>query len=104
MISKEQDIKKATAAKIADKAYTGRAIELTDSDLAGKLKLGGKTLTPGEDFVIDKESYRNNVDKGTASVVLRGRGLMGGVKTLKFKIVQKPVNWNGAYTDGKFTK
>ena len=104
VISKEQDIKKATAAKIADKTYTGRAIELTDSDLAGKLKLGGKTLTPGEDFVIDKESYRNNVDKGTASVVLRGRGLMGGVKTLKFKIVQKPVNWNGAYTDGKFSK
>lgn len=104
VIAKDQDIKGASAAKIADKAYTGRAIELTDSDLAGRLKLGGKTLTPGEDFEIDEESYRNNVNTGEASVVIRGKGTMGGVKTLKFKIVQKPVNWNGAYTDGKFSR
>ena len=51
-----------------------------------------------------ESDQRNNVDTGEASVVIRGKGTMGGVKTLKFKIVQKPVNWNGAYTDGKFSR
>ena len=31
-------------------------------------------------------------------------GDCGGVKTLKFKIVQKKINWNGSYVNGKFVK
>ena len=42
--------------------------------------------------------------KGTASFVVRGTGDCGGVKTLKFKIVQKKINWNGSYVNGKFVK
>ena len=104
VIDNSQNVKSAKAAKIADQTYTGSAITLEDSDLTGKLTLGGKTLVPGTDFDIDEESYRNNVKKGTASFVVRGTGDCGGVKTLKFKIVQKKINWNGSYMDGKFVK
>lgn len=104
VIDKAQNIKSAKAAKIADQTYTGSEITLADSDLTGKLTLSGKTLVPGTDFDIDEGSYRNNMKKGTASFVVRGTGDCGGVKTLKFKIVQKKINWNGSYVNGKFVK
>ena len=104
VITKDQDIKNAKAAKIADQSYTGSPIVLTDEDLKGVLTLGGKTLVAGTDFEIDEQSFRSNIKKGTASFVVRGKDATGGVKTLKFKIVKKTIKWNGVYQDGGFTK
>ena len=52
-------------------------------------------LELGKDFII--LSYKNNVNKGTASALLRGIGEYGGVKTVSFKIGQRSIvdYWNG---------
>ena len=104
VITASQNIAKAKAAKIADQIYTGRAITLTEKDLENILTLNNKALVAGTDFEIDETSYLKNVKKGTATFVVKGIGDSGGVKTLKFKIVQKTIKWNGSYVDGKFTK
>ena len=89
-----------------DANFTGeaRAITLTEKDLENILTLNNKALVAGEDFEIDETSYLKNVKKVTATFVVKGIGDSGGVKTLKFKIVQKTIKWNGSYVDGKFTK
>ena len=102
VITASQNIAKAKAAKIADQIYTGRAITLTEKDLENILTLNNKALVAGTDFEIDETSYLKNVKKGTATFVVKGIGDSGGVKTLKFKIVQKTIKWNGSYVDGKF--
>ena len=52
-----------------------------------------RPLTYGVDFEI--AGYENNVNKGTAKVILRGIGKFGGEKTVTFKIGQRNVltNW-----------
>ena len=52
-----------------------------------------KYLIPGTDFEI--VSYSNNTKRGTAKVVLKGKGSYAGTKTLSFKIVQRKVNYAG---------
>ncbi|MCM1551341.1 MAG: InlB B-repeat-containing protein [Butyrivibrio sp.] len=87
---------KKCAIAIADRTYTGKAIEFNldnPQDRAAfqaKMTLdGGKTvdLTPGEDFEI--VSYSNNTVCGTARVVIKGTGGYGGSRTVKFKIVKQ---------------
>ena len=101
VIEKKQNIKSANVAKIAEQTYTGRKIILKEGDLAGKLSMNGALLA-SEDFEIDADSYNSNINQGTASCVVRGTGKYGGVKTLTFKIVKKPVKWIGAYRSGGF--
>lgn len=55
--------------------------------------MGGKPLTYGTDYTIVEGSYRNNIKKGTASVVVKGLGDYGGEKTLKFKIMTNPLKF-----------
>ncbi|MBQ0027374.1 MAG: InlB B-repeat-containing protein [Lachnospiraceae bacterium] len=78
------DISKATVAKIADRPYTGRQVRLKNSDF--KITLSGKPIT-ADDFEIVE--YYNNINKGTAKVTIRGKGLFTGTKTVTFKIVPK---------------
>jgi hypothetical protein len=40
----------------------------------------------------DIVGYSNNVNLGTATVVIRGKGEYGGTKNVTFKIVKKAVN------------
>ncbi len=61
--------------------YTGKAITLGKDDI--KVKIGKETLS-GSDY--DIVSYENNVLKGTATVVIRGKGNYGGIKNATFKI------------------
>lgn len=85
-----KDINKATADKIPDQVYNGSAKE-------PEVVLKG--LTKGTDYEI--LYYINNVEKGNASVVVRGIGAYSGTKILKFKIVASDVKnayvgaWNG---------
>jgi len=93
-----KDFTKIKAAAI-QKPYTGRKVILTEADFydeKGKSKItigSGKNkeyLEYGKDFTIVEGSYQNNIQKGTASVTLRGiseeEGLYGGTKIIKFKV------------------
>lgn len=74
--------------KIAPKEFTGRPVTLNKSDITVK---DGTTLLKGSDYEI--VSYKNNVKAGTATVVLRGVGDYGGMKTVKFRIGRKYLLW-----------
>ena len=59
-------------------AYTGSAI--TQKPVVA---VGGATLTEGTDYTI---AYRNNVDAGTATMIINGKGSYCGSKQVTFKI------------------
>ena len=81
------DIGKAKV-KIPTQTYTGKKIEPADQI---EVTLGGQNLAEGTDYEI--VSYSNNVNKGSASVILRGIGDCGGSKTVKFTIKGKGFLW-----------
>lgn len=90
-------------AVISDKTYTGSEIELTEADIVVTMKdgKGTKTLKPRNpsnpdeeyDYSIVPGSYTKNINKGTASVTIRGEGDYFGTKVVKFKIVNKSFKW-----------
>ncbi|MCR5268628.1 MAG: leucine-rich repeat domain-containing protein [Lachnospiraceae bacterium] len=84
-----QDISKLTAS-LDPMAYTGKAVKLGRGDI--RWKSGGK---PVDDvtFDFDESSYKNNVNKGKATVVVRGTGNYGGTKTITFTIGSKGILW-----------
>ena len=63
-------------------AWTGKAIR---PEVIVKAKVNGKTvtLTQGTDFTV---TYKNNVNKGTATVIVKGKGNFRGTVTKKFTI------------------
>ena len=73
----------ATVTAIADQTYTGSAIQP-----AVTVKDGSKTLVKGTDYTV---SYTNNINVGTATVTITGKGNYTGTKSSTFKIVQAPV-------------
>lgn len=62
--------------------YTGKAIRPAVTG-----KHNGKTLKLNRDFTVQ---YKNNIKTGTAAVIIRGKGIYDGTKTLKFTIKKKP--------------
>lgn len=78
--------KKFGSAKITveTKSYTGKKIELTKDDI--KVTYKNETLIYGKDYEIVENSYKNNIKKGTATVVIRGCDEYVGEKTVSFKI------------------
>lgn len=77
-----KDIAKLTV-KASNKSYTGMPIKLGSGDLefySGKSKITGVT------YKIDESTYKNNLNKGKASVVINGTGEYGGSKTVTFSI------------------
>ena len=92
------DLSKAkfTLKKGLAKPYTGSAITLEESDFDSEkvtIKVNGETkkLTMGTDYEIVPYAYANNINKGTATAVIRGIGEYSGTKTIKFKITQKAI-------------
>lgn len=72
------DLSKATVEAIPDQYYTGSDIEPTP-----KVTYEGRTLT-GDDYEI---SYANNIYTGSAAqIILTGKGLYSGTKTVYFSI------------------
>ncbi len=74
------------------KVYTGKAITIDAQDFT-KIKIGTTDLVYGQDYEIVKDSYVNNVKKGTASVTIKGLGNYGGTKKVTFKITSRTVAW-----------
>ncbi|MBE5878519.1 MAG: hypothetical protein E7288_00875 [Lachnospiraceae bacterium] len=79
------DISKATV-KVSPQAYTGKAVEPGKDQI--NITVKGVKLSPSDYEIV---SYANNVKKGKATVVLRGVGNYGGIKTVKFSITAKTV-------------
>ena len=77
---KRTSLKKATISKLSNMSYAGKALTPEPT-----VKLGGKTLTKDADY---KLRYANNVNAGTATVTIIGKGAYKGTRTVTFKIVQ----------------
>ncbi|SCW29947.1 Glucan-binding domain-containing protein (YG repeat) [Ruminococcaceae bacterium YRB3002] len=74
-----KSISGATISSIADQKYTGSAIKP-----AVTVKDGSVTLVKDTDYTV---SYSNNVNVGTATVTVKGKGNYSGTKYATFKIV-----------------
>ncbi|MCM1552872.1 MAG: hypothetical protein NC092_09305, partial [Butyrivibrio sp.] len=94
-IAKAKVVLRKEGKKTMTKAYTGQAVVLDKADLTVTIKEGKdtKNLEPGDDYEI--VSYSNNVNKGTATAVIKGKGVYSGTKTVKFKIVGKTMTIGG---------
>ena len=77
------DINKCKATVPALK-YTGKPVQPGYSEI--QVKFGDALLTDSDFEIL---SYKNNIKKGTATVIIKGKGNFGGTKSIKFKIVAK---------------
>lgn len=73
---------------VEKQVYTGEAIIPDKSDIT--VKIGKETLAPESYEIV---SVTNNVNKGTATMVLKGTGNYGGTKKVKFTIGAKGLFW-----------
>lgn len=80
------DIGKAKVT-IPAQTYTGREIR-PDGEM--QVKLNGRILSR-DNYEIT--GYTNNINKGTATVTIKGKNDCGGVKTVKFQIRRKGFLW-----------
>ncbi|MCM1211473.1 MAG: alpha-amylase family glycosyl hydrolase [Blautia sp.] len=87
----EADISKA---KVSVKAqeYTGKEITLDKADFSS-VKVGNNKLVLGRDFEIVEKSYTNNINKGNATVTIKGIGNYSGEKKVTFKITSRFMKW-----------
>ncbi len=76
-------ISSATVSSIADQTYTGSAIKPSVT-----VKIGSRMLTNGTDYTV---AYSNNINVGTATITITGKGNYTGTKTVTFNIVAPPV-------------
>nr|MCR5501935.1 hypothetical protein [Lachnospiraceae bacterium] len=86
IIASGHDISKLKGS-VSPKAFTEDEITITKDDIAWK---SGKKAVNGVTFEIDEVTYKNNRNKGKATVVVRGTGEWGGSKKITFTI--KPVS------------
>lgn len=74
--------------KVANQPATGKAIELEDDDI--RIMDGSYRLVKDKDYSL---SYQNNVNPGTATVIVTGLGeKYAGYKMVTFKITALPIN------------
>ncbi len=83
ILTKGLSLSDITAAPIADVIYKGLAYELEPI-----LKDGAKTLAKDTDYTL---SYLNNINAGTASVIITAKGNYSGTKTIEFVIRKAPL-------------
>ena len=85
-----------TVSSIEDQTYTGSAITP-----AITVKDGTKTLTNGTHYSV---AYSNNINVGTATITITGKGNYTGIKTVTFRIVVEadsiPQNLTASAGDG----
>ena len=86
------DIANTTIDAIAQQTYTGSAI--TPEPV---VKYGSQTLTKGTDYVV---SYESNVNEGTATCWVEGKGKYAGKKSVTFQI-KKAATSDPGTTDPK---
>ncbi|MCI9347568.1 MAG: hypothetical protein HFI56_15215 [Lachnospiraceae bacterium] len=83
----QQDIRRAKVI-IPKQTYTGSVVCPGKEQI--EIKIGNTVLADTEYEIM---GYRNNVKKGTATVVIHGTGNYGGIKKATFKIASKGVRW-----------
>ena len=74
-----------TVSAPATQAWTGGAIKAKPA-----VKSGSRTLKEGADYTL---AWRNNVNGGTATVTVTGRGNYAGTKSVNFRIVKPSVQY-----------
>ncbi|MCR4741079.1 MAG: leucine-rich repeat domain-containing protein [Lachnospiraceae bacterium] len=84
------DMNKLTAT-IDPKLYTGKPVTITAEDI--RWKSGNTDVTADVGFEIDESSYKNNTNKGTASVIVNGTGNTAGSKKLTYTIGTRDLLW-----------
>ena len=72
---------RAQIAAVPDQTHTGAEVRP-----ALTVTLDGHVLRAGRDYTVE---YRNNVNKGTATAVVRGAGIFSGERTANFNIVER---------------
>lgn len=87
----EKSFSKASIKISAKPAYTGQAVCLDEKSIT--VRIGKEYLQYGKDYMIDTGSYKSNINKGKASVVIRGIGKYGGSKTVSYSIQSKIISW-----------
>lgn len=83
----QQDFCKAKV-KVSKQTYTGS--EICPGKEQMEIKIGQTVLADADYEIV---GYKNNVKKGTATVILRGIGDYGGTKKATFKISAKGFKW-----------
>lgn len=83
----------ATVSGIANMTYTGNALTPTPT-----VKVRGTTLKLGTDYTL---VYANNVEVGTATITIKGKGGYTGSKKVTFQIVPSATSANAKRTMGK---
>lgn len=73
---------------ITPQEYTGEEVTLKPEDITVKV---GQNILTAKDYEII--GYENNIKKGNATVILKGKGNYGGTKRVKFAIRQKSFIW-----------
>lgn len=86
-------ITSAKVVKVDSKIYIGKEITLTQDDITVKTSALADALVYGTDYEIVEGSYINNINKGTASVTIRGIGNYGGMRKISFKVKAKKLLW-----------
>ena len=77
----KKSIQQASIGKVGSVVWTGKA-----QKPAVKVTLSGETLKADRDYTV---IYKNNVNPGTADIILQGKGDYTGKKTVRFKILPK---------------
>ena len=87
------DIEDAYFAPIGDEIYTGNAIK---PDVL--VRFNGKLLVKGIDYDL---TYSDNIEVGTAQVVVTGKGNFGGKREMTFNIVRPVIEFDQDMVEGK---
>lgn len=77
------DISQAAVSGLDNQVYTGAALTPVAT-----VKFGDKTLTAGTDYDV---AYANNVNAGTATVTIAGKGIYSDTLTVNFTITAKSI-------------
>ena len=84
---------KALTFKINAKSISGATVTVSDQNHTGKaltpaptVKFGSSVLKSGTDYTL---SYKNNINAGTATITIIGKGNYSGTKIVTFKIKTK---------------
>ena len=72
--------------------YTGKEITLSAADFS-KARIGKTQLVYGVDYEIVPGSYEKNINKGNATVTIRGIGNYGDEKKVTFRITSAALKW-----------
>lgn len=91
-----KDIQEAVVTEIPDQTYTGSEIR---PDFT--VTLNGITLTEGTDYTAE---YINNVDKGTAEIIISGTGNYSGVIRKTFNIRKNSVYGFTVFSETQMTE